>query len=46
MSETVELPPRRTLKHVAIREYLRDLLAGAAPGTAAPSERELVQRLA
>ena len=38
------MPPRRTLKHVAIREYLRDLLAGAAPGTAAPSERELVQR--
>ena len=44
VSETVELPPRRTLKHVAIREYLRELLAGAAPGTAAPSERELVQR--
>ena len=44
MSETVEVPARRQLKHVAIREYLRDLLAGAAPGTAAPSERELVQR--
>jgi GntR family transcriptional regulator len=44
VSETVELPPRRTLKHVAIREYLRELLAGADPGTAAPSERELVQR--
>jgi GntR family transcriptional regulator len=44
VSETVELPPRRQLKHVVIREYLRELLAGAAPGTAAPSERELVQR--
>jgi GntR family transcriptional regulator len=44
VSETVELPPRRQLKHVAIREYLRELLAGAPPGTAAPSERELVQQ--
>ncbi len=41
MSET--LTERRTLKHVQVREYVRDLVFGAAPGTAAPSERELVQ---
>jgi GntR family transcriptional regulator len=29
---------------VAIREYVRDLVAGSAPGTAAPSERDLVER--
>lgn len=32
------------LKHVAVREYVRDLVMGAEPGTPAPSERELVQR--
>lgn len=32
------------MKHVAIREYVRDLVAGSAPGTAAPSERDLVER--
>ncbi len=32
----------RALKHVQVREYVRDLVAGAAPGAAAPSERELV----
>ncbi len=32
----------RALKHVAVREYVRDLVAGSAPGSAAPSERELV----
>jgi GntR family transcriptional regulator len=32
------------LKHVAIREYVRDLVTGSAPGTAAPSERDLVER--
>lgn len=31
------------LKHVAIREYVRALVAGSAPGTAAPSERHLVE---
>lgn len=31
-------------KHVQVREYVRGLLRDAAPGTAAPSERELVQR--
>ncbi|WGY03019.1 GntR family transcriptional regulator [Nocardioides sp. QY071] len=34
----------RSLKHVTIREYVRDLVAGSAPGTAAPSERDLVDR--
>ncbi|MFS3129390.1 GntR family transcriptional regulator [Nocardioides sp. Bht2] len=32
------------LKHVAVREYVRDLIAGAEVGAPAPSERELVQR--
>ena len=31
-----------SLKHVQVREYVRGLVAGAAPGSAAPSERELV----
>lgn len=31
-------------KHVQVREYVRSLIAGAAPGTPAPSERELVQQ--
>jgi GntR family transcriptional regulator len=34
----------RALKHVQVREYVRSLVAGAAPGSAAPSERELVHR--
>ncbi len=34
----------RALKHVQVREYVRSLVAGSAPGTAAPSERELVQQ--
>ena len=29
---------------MAIREYVRDLVADSAPGTAAPSERDLVER--
>ncbi len=32
------------LKHVLVREYVRELVSGAAAGTPAPSERELVQR--
>ncbi|NYG54871.1 UTRA domain-containing protein [Nocardioides perillae] len=32
------------LKHVQVREYVRALCEGAPPGSAAPSERELVQR--
>lgn len=34
----------RSLKHVQIREYVRELLAGQHPGTSAPSERDLVQK--
>src|SRR3954454_20485478 len=30
-------------KHVVVREYVRDLISGAEPGSPAPSERELVQ---
>src|SRR5688572_4522616 len=30
-------------KHVQVREYVRELIGGAEPGTPAPSERELVQ---
>ncbi len=32
------------LKHVQVREYVRSLCEGLPPGTAAPSERELVHR--
>lgn len=35
---------REPLKHVQVREYVRELVVDAAVGTAAPSERELVQR--
>ncbi len=35
---------RRALKHVQVREYVRDLLRDASSGTAAPSERDLVAR--
>jgi len=34
----------RALKHVQVREYVRSLVSGAAPGSPAPSERELVHR--
>jgi GntR family transcriptional regulator len=34
----------RSLKHVVVREYVRGLVAGNAPGSPAPSERELVHR--
>lgn len=41
------ITPDRTephvLKHVQVREYVRNLITGADPGSAAPSERELVQ---
>jgi len=36
-------PPPVVRKHVQIREYVRDLVQGAEPGSPAPSERELVQ---
>lgn len=32
----------RTLKHVQVREFVRDLVSGNAPGSPTPSERELV----
>ncbi|HEY1133639.1 MAG TPA: GntR family transcriptional regulator [Nocardioides sp.] len=35
---------REPLKHVQVREYVRQLVGEADPGTPAPSERELVQR--
>ena len=34
----------RALKHVQVREYVRALVKDAAPGSPAPSERELVHR--
>jgi len=41
------ITPDRTLpivlKHVQVREYVRELISGADPGSPAPSERELVQ---
>ncbi len=42
--ETTQLiiPRQRELKHVQVREHVRALIADAAPGAAAPSERELV----
>lgn len=33
---------QRELKHVVVREHVRQLIQGAEPGTPAPSERELV----
>ncbi|QIX28579.1 GntR family transcriptional regulator [Nocardioides sp. JQ2195] len=40
------MPARRAtqLKHVAVREYVRDVITGLPVGAPAPSERELVQR--
>ena len=38
------VPDGRTLKHVQVREYVRSLVTGCAPGSPAPSERELVQQ--
>lgn len=46
MGETAVTPrtgPAVVHKHVQVREYVRSLVAGAEPGTPAPSERELVQ---
>lgn len=34
----------RALKHVQVREYVRTLVSGMAPGSPAPSERELVSQ--
>ena len=43
MDDTL-LTDGRALKHVQVREYVRTLVAGNAPGSPAPSERELVHR--
>ncbi|MDP3891278.1 GntR family transcriptional regulator [Nocardioides sp.] len=43
MEETA-LVEQPVLKHVLVREYVRDLVEGAEPGSPAPSERDLVQR--
>ncbi len=40
---TARTGPAVVHKHVQVREYVRSLVAGAEPGTPAPSERELVQ---
>lgn len=42
--DEVLLADGRGLKHVLVREYVRSLVAGHAPGSPAPSERELVHR--
>jgi GntR family transcriptional regulator len=42
--EDVLAPDGRGLKHVAVREYVRSLVTGSAPGSPAPSERELVHQ--
>ncbi len=40
---TPDRPHQTVHKHVLVREYVRDLIHGAEPGSPAPSERELVQ---
>ncbi|WP_134766901.1 GntR family transcriptional regulator [Nocardioides sp. 1609] len=42
--EDVLLRDGRALKHVVVREYVRALVGNNAPGSPAPSERELVHR--
>lgn len=42
--DEVLLTEGRALKHVQVREYVRSLVTGSAPGSPAPSERELVHR--
>ena len=42
--ESVLIEHQRVPKHVQVREYVRELVRGAEPGTSAPSERELVRR--
>jgi GntR family transcriptional regulator len=41
---TPDGPRQNVLKHVQVREYVRELVSGAEPGSPAPSERELVQQ--
>src|SRR4026208_1274953 len=38
------VPRQRALKHVQVREHVRGLIESQPPGSAAPSERELVAR--
>jgi GntR family transcriptional regulator len=38
------VPRQRALKHVQVREHVRSLIEAQPPGSAAPSERELVAR--
>src|ERR687890_2332510 len=40
----VVVPRQRALKHVQVREHVRTLIDQQPPGSAAPSERELVAR--
>ena len=40
----VVVPRQRALKHVQVREHVRTLIEHQPPGSAAPSERELVAR--
>ena len=40
----VVVPRQRALKHVQVREHVRGLIEAQPPGSAAPSERELVAR--
>jgi GntR family transcriptional regulator len=40
----IAVPRQRTLKHVQVREHVRSLIEQLSPGSAAPSERELVGR--
>ena len=40
----VAVPRQRALKHVQVREHVRSLIEKQPPGSAAPSERELVAR--
>ena len=42
VDEVLVVTEGRALKHVQVREYVRTLISGAAPGSPAPSERELV----
>lgn len=44
MDHTLRAAASRVLKHEQVREYVRALVTGEAPGSPAPSERELVHR--
>lgn len=44
MDQVLRASASRVLKHEQVREYVRALVTGEAPGSPAPSERELVHR--